>query len=71
MNIHKKTKKHSIQVQMTGCLQMRVLKNVSFHVITISITLSLFGSFVWCFYFAMLFGSSFGASISQFVLLRQ
>ena len=42
---------------MTGCLHMRMLKNVSLDVIAISITLSLFGSFVQCFCLAMLFGS--------------
>ena len=36
---------------------MRMLKNVSLHVIAMSITLSPFSSFVWWFYLAMLFGS--------------
>ena len=57
MNIYKITKKNSSQVQMTGCLHMRMLRNVSLHVIAISITLSLFGSFIRCFYLAMLFSS--------------
>ena len=56
MNIYNKNKKHWSQVQMMGCLHMRMLKNVcSLYVIAVSITLSLFGSFVWCFYLAMLF----------------
>jgi len=43
---------------MMGCLHMHMLqKNVSLHVIAVSITLSLFGSCVRCFYLAMLFGS--------------
>ena len=42
---------------MMGCLHMHMLKNVSLHVIAVSITLSLFGCFVRCFYLAMLFGS--------------
>ena len=57
MNIYNKNKKHWSQVQMMGCLHMHMLKNVSLHVIAVSITLSLFGSFVRCFYLAMLFGS--------------
>ena len=67
MNIYNKNKKHWSQVQneMMGCLHMRMLKNVCLHVI--SITLSLFGSFVWCFYRnAVQFFHNFGASISQF-----
>ena len=42
---------------MVGCLHMQMLKNVSLHVITVFITLSLFGSFIRCFYLAMLFSS--------------
>ena len=57
MNVYNKNKKHWSQVQMMGCLHMHILKNVSLPVITVSITLSLFGSFVRCFYLAMLFGS--------------
>ena len=57
MNIYNKNKKHWSQVQMMGCLHMRMLKNVSLHVVAVSITLSPFGSFVRCFYLAMLFGS--------------
>ena len=52
MNIYNKNKKHWSQVQVMGCLHMRMLKNVSLHVIAVSITLSLFGSFVRCFYLA-------------------
>ena len=57
MNIYNKNKKHWSQVQIMGCLHMRMLKNVSLHVIAMSITLSPFSSFVWWFYLAMLFGS--------------
>ena len=57
MNIYNKNKKHWSQVQTMGCLHMHMLKNVSLHVIAVSIILSLFGSFVRCFYLAMLFGS--------------
>ena len=57
MNIYNKNKQHWSQVQMMGCLHMRMLNNVSLHVIAVSIPLSLFGSFVRCFYLAMLFGS--------------
>jgi len=56
MNIYNKYKKHWSQVQAMGCLHMHMLKNVSLHVIAISITLSLFGSIFRCFYLAMLFG---------------
>ena len=56
MNIYNKNKNLS-QVQMMGCLHMRMLKNVSLHVIAVSITLLLFGSFVRCFYLTILFGS--------------
>jgi len=55
MNIYNKNKKHWSQVQMMGCLHMRMLK--SLHVVAVSITLSLFGSFVRCYYLAMLFSS--------------
>jgi len=55
MNIYNKNKKHWSQVQMMGCLHMRMLK--SLHVVAVFITLSLFGSFVRGFYLAMLFGS--------------
>ena len=57
MNIYNKNKKHWSQVQIMGCLHMHMLKNVSLHVIAMSITLSPFSSFVWWFYLAMLFGS--------------
>jgi len=57
MNIYNENKKYWSQVHMMGCLHMHMLKNVSLHVIAVSITLSLFGSFVRCFYLAMLFGS--------------
>ena len=57
MNIYNKNKKHWSQVQMMGCLHMRMLKNVSLHVVAVSITLLLFGSFVRCFYLAMMLGS--------------
>ena len=59
MNIYNKNKKHWSQVQMMGCLHMRMLKNVSLHVMVISITLT------------VRFFRNFGASISQFVLLRR
>ena len=38
MNTYNKNKKHWSQVQMMGCLHMRMLKNVSLHVIAVSIT---------------------------------
>jgi len=40
MNIYNKNKKHWSQVQIMGCLHMRMLKNVSLHVIAVSITLA-------------------------------
>jgi len=42
---------------MMGCLHMHMLKNVSLHVIAVSINLSVFGSFIRCFNLAMLFHS--------------
>ena len=44
MNIYNKNKKHWSQVQMMGCLHMRMLKNVSLHVIAVSITFRFFRS---------------------------
>jgi len=44
MNIYNKNKKHWSQVQMMGCLHMRMLKNVSLHIIAVSITFRFFRS---------------------------
>ena len=58
MNTYNKNKKDWSQVQMVGCLHMRMLKNVSLHVIAVSITLSLFGSFIRCFHPAICAGDT-------------
>jgi len=72
MNIYNKNKKHWSQVQMMGCSHMRMLKNVSLHVIVVSITLAVrFFRSVLLSHNAVWFFHNFGASISQFVLLHR
>jgi len=70
MNIYNKNKKHWSQVQMMGCLQMRMLKNVSLHVIAVSLAVRFF-RLVLLSHIAVQFLHLVLRFISQFVLLHR